>query len=158
MTVSANRFLLEIDGIAGQIEVTEVNAGGITHTPHTYQPGNRPNPARGLGNFEVEEVSFVQARGLGTTATQLVQWLMDCLQGREIRKRNLRVITLDEAGRVPVETVEYLSCLPTGYKPDNFSGSSSDVATFTFTVIPEDMRVIFGRNRVTGVNDFFNRF
>jgi hypothetical protein len=138
---SVNRYILEIDGVPA-VAATEATPPGFKQTPGKYQPGNQPNPTHFRGNFEIEEMTFKHARGIGQAGRELVRWLIDYSRGLAVQKRSLRFITMDETGRSPLETWECLDCVPTMYKPEQGTGTGTDVATFTFSLQPDDARLI----------------
>lgn len=133
------RYILEIDGMPA-IVATEVTPPGKKHTPVKYQPGNEAKPLHIRGNYEVEEMTFKHARFVGQVGADLERWLDDWATGNFIVPLNARFVTLDEAGRTPMETWELLDCVPTMYKPDQSSGAGTNVATFSFSLQPNDAR------------------
>jgi len=135
---SEARFLVEIDGVTG-IVATETTPPGFKHTPVKYQPGNQHKPIHLRGNSEVEEMTFKHARAVNGVGLQLVQWLQDFASGDAVEPRTVRFITMDEAGRNPVETWQLRDCVPTMFKPDSGSGTGTNVATFSFSLQPDDV-------------------
>lgn len=141
MATSKNRFLLEIDGITAVV-ATEATPPGFKHTAVKYQPGNQANPTHFRGNYEIEEFTFKHARAVGAQGRELVRWLMDFARGLVVVKRTVRFITMNEAGRTPVEVWECRDCVPMMYKPDEGNGTSNDVATFSFSVQADDAELL----------------
>lgn len=139
-TASANRFALEIDGI-GRIYATEATPPAKKQTPHKHQPGNQKSPEYGPGNYEIEEMSFKHATAKGTAEDDLAHWLDDYLEGDD-GPRNGRFIRFDAAGRIPVKTWELINCHPVMYKPETHSGTSTEVSEFSFSIQPEEARLI----------------
>lgn len=141
MPSSENRFLLEADGFTG-LMATEVTAPGLKHTPVKYQPGNQLMPILVRGQGEVEEMTFKHARAVGSQGKQLVKWLTDHLRNRAVTTRNFRFLTMSEDGSTVAEEWELLDCMPTMYKPDQSSGTGTNVATFSFSIQPSHARLI----------------
>ena len=139
MPSSENRFVVEVDGVTA-ITATQATPGGIKQTPFKHQPGNQPNPTHGRGNYEIEEFTFKHATAHGNAGAQLRQWLVDYIKGRSVTKRSVRFIVMDEAGRRPVETYELIDCVPTMYKPEQHTGSGTNVSEFSFSLQPDDVR------------------
>jgi phage tail-like protein len=133
-----NRFLIELDGVTA-IRASEVSGGKLKHTPFSLHESNRANPHKGRGNYEVEEVVVKHAHALNETGQEFFSWLIAFARGDEVERRTMRVIVLDEDGRTPVTTYEYLNCVPVTKGPESHSASSSDASMFEFTVAPEDM-------------------
>jgi phage tail-like protein len=136
-----NRFLLEVDGVTA-IVAMEATPPGRKHTPVKYQPGNQSRPIHLRGNTEIEEFTFKHARAIGQVGQQLLTWLIAFDEGDLVETRNVRFITMDETGRTPVETWEMTDCVPTMYKPDSSSGTGNNVASFSFSLQPNNARLI----------------
>lgn len=133
-----NRFLLEIDGIS-VISATEVTMPGMKQTPFKHQPGNQPFPELGRGNYEIEELTFKHAHGVGQAGEEFARRMSLYIQGVVVEKFNARFIVLDEAGRSPVATYELQDCVPTMFKPESHNGSGTNVSQFSCSIQPTDM-------------------
>lgn len=150
MASAETRVILEIDGVPA-ITAMEVTPPKKAHTPVEYQPLNQPMPELIRGSAKIEELTFKHARAVSQVGRDLVQWLDDFVEGIAVVRRNFRLITLDEAGRNPVETWELQDCVPTSYGPDSASNTGTGVASFTFGLRPTNSRLISGtRPRVVG--------
>lgn len=138
---SVNRFRIEVDGVS-VISAVKGTPSGFKQTLGKYQAGNELSPRYFPGNFEVEEMSFTQAHGIGQAGFQLVNWLIDASKGVAVERKTLRYIRMDSTGRTPIDTWECRDCLPTYFKPSDGDGSSTDTATFDFKLQPESVRLI----------------
>ncbi|OLE54590.1 MAG: hypothetical protein AUG51_07340 [Acidobacteria bacterium 13_1_20CM_3_53_8] len=135
------RFLIEIDGVTG-IVATDATPGGVKHTPVKYKPGNARKSIHLPGDHEFEEFSFKHAEIINDVGRQLLQWLLDYSRGVNVTPRTLRRLRMDESGITPVETLELRDCIPTMYKPESSSGTGTGVASFSFSVQPDDIEMI----------------
>jgi phage tail-like protein len=135
--VAEGRYILEIDGVQ-VFAAMEATPPGKKHTPVNYQPGNQRNPQPLPGNFVIEECTFKHAMVINEVGLVLVDWLNGVASGDFVEYKNARFLTLDESGRTPIQTWEMLECLPTMFKPDNVSGTGTNVASFSFSLQPTD--------------------
>ncbi|MGH9944615.1 MAG: hypothetical protein ACRD9R_19895 [Pyrinomonadaceae bacterium] len=141
MPSSENRYLLEIDGVTA-ITATDVTMPGKKHTPFKHQPGNLPRPELGRGNYEIEEMTFMHAHGVGSAGEEIVAWMDAYLSGLLVEKRSARFIVLDEAGRIPVAVYEMIDCVPTMFKAEKHTGSGTNISQFSFSLQPTDMYMV----------------
>ncbi len=134
-------YLIEIDGISA-VRAMNVSGGAMNMTPTLTSEGNRRNPHVGGGNFEVDEVTVKQATALNDTGSEFFSWLNDYARGYTTERRTLRIVELDEDGATPVQTWEYIGCVPTSISPDDRSARGTNSASFTFKLKPEDFRLL----------------
>lgn len=137
---SAAKYRIEIDGLP-VIYATEADLPGKKANLHTHQPGNQVNPVYGPSTIEVEEFTFKHATGQGNVDVQMDAWFDRFHQGLDT-KRNARLVIFDKTGRTPIRTWEMLNCCPTMVKPESHSGNSTDTSLFSFTLQPEQARII----------------
>jgi phage tail-like protein len=132
-------YLVEIEGITS-IRAMNVSGGKVNHTPTLINQGNKSNPNVARGNYEVDEVTIKQATALNDTGREFFAWLYETIKGiGVIERRTLRIIELNENGTTPVQTWEYINCLPTSIQPDDRAARGQNAAAFTFTLKPEDV-------------------
>lgn len=132
-------YLIEIEGIAS-VRAMDVRGGKLDHAPTKVTEGNRPNPRLVRGTYEIGEVTVKQASALNDAGREFFAWLYGVAKGTgPVERRTLRIVTLDETGHTPVETWEYVNCLPTSIQPDDRTARGQNAASFTFGIMPEDV-------------------
>ena len=139
--VSQGHFLIEIDGVTA-IVATKATPPGVKNNLGKYQPGNQPMPTHYPATSEIEEMTFTHARGVNQAGRVLVGWLLDVSTGFSSEKKNLRFITMNPDRKGVRETWELRGCLPTMYKPSGGDGSSTDPATFDFSLQADEARLV----------------
>lgn len=130
-------YLVEVDGVAA-VMASEVEIGGVKHEPFKINVGNRPNPILGRSTYEVEEVKIKNAYALNNEGESLFRMFETYILGTSVTKINMRVVALDQDGKTPVKTHEFIDCVPTMFQPENRKGDSKDAAYFTISFKPED--------------------
>lgn len=136
----ASKFRVEIDGFP-TIYATQADLPEKRAELHRHQPGNQRSPEYGPSSVTVGEFTFRHATGHGNVDLLMMRWFDNFHSGLE-GKRNARCVIYDAAGRTPVRTWEMLNCCPTMVRPENHAGNSNDVSEFSFTLQPEDARLI----------------
>ena len=132
-----NQFVIEVDGI-GQLIATKVDGlDVIKHTPSKLMVGNQPNPIHSRGNYEVGEITVQHAEHLGQAAREVYRWHSDYVNGRDVTRRNARVVQMGEDGASVVAEYVFRNCVPTSFKNDGKDAGSSDPDFFTFGFQPE---------------------
>ena len=134
---SAANYLIEVDGIA-VCEAQEIESGEVKHEPFKIHTGTRPNPILGRGSFEVGEIKVKQCYALNNEGAAFAQAFQDYIRGLNLTKLNIRIVTLDEDGRTPIASDDYIECVPTLFQPDAKKGDSKDAAGFTIGFMPSD--------------------
>ena len=137
MPTANGHYLIEVDGVA-VCEASECETGGAKHEPFKIFLGNRATPILGRGKTEYEEVKLKQAHGLNNEFAEFVRMFKDYIDGVNLTKPTIRVVTLDEDGRTVVCTDEYIDCVPTMYQPEGKKGESKDGSYFTIAFKPSD--------------------
>jgi hypothetical protein len=99
----------------------------------------RPTHVR--GNFKIDACTFKHAIGVGQQGRELVRWLEGWDSGLTVERKNARFITLDEAGRTPIETIEMIDCVPLSYSPNQRTSAGTGVASFDFSLQPSDIKL-----------------
>jgi hypothetical protein len=137
---SASKYRVEINGFP-VIKASKATLGAKKHTPHKHQSGNVRLPEQGPSNLEIEESTFEHATGDGNIDRLFDAWIDNVANGLD-GPRNARVVIFDKTGRIPLRTWELIGCLPTSIKPEDHSGGSNDTSLFSFSLQPDDMRLI----------------
>lgn len=131
-------FLVEVDGVA-VCEASEVEMGGVKHEPFKIHTGTRPNPILGRNKYEVEEVKIKQAHALNSEGVAFARMFQDYILGVNVAKPTIRIVTLDEQGKTPVATDEFVECVPMTFVPENKKGEGgSDASYFSISFKPTD--------------------
>lgn len=130
-------FLVEIDG-TNLVQSQEIDFGEKKNEPFEIYVGNSDLPVIGRGKSKVEEITIKQAYGLNNEAAEFSAMFDDYVRGIDLAKRTVRIIQLDEDGKTPLATHEYLDCVPTGFKPTGKKADSKDAAMFEMKFRPTD--------------------
>lgn len=139
---SEARFEVEIDGIPA-FKATKVSGGSEKHDATKIQVGNDVRPRLSRGMVEPQELQFSIPSGLYDTAIRaLYRWMQRYNDGLDTTRKSGRYITYDETGRIPLETWEFLDCVPVEVKADDKSGDGKNAATVTVTFLPEKVRLV----------------
>ncbi|MCP9494289.1 MAG: phage tail protein [Pyrinomonadaceae bacterium MAG19_C2-C3] len=131
-----NRFIFEMDGVD---EIRASKVAGLTddHTPVNIALGNTAYDEQVRGRAKVEDVSVTVPSGINDTAIrQLARWHRDYVDGIDASPRNARLVVLDEAGAVEIETWELIDCVPRSIKPDDRSADGTGAAMTTIIIKP----------------------
>lgn len=144
-TISENRFSVEFDGIPA-FKATKVNIGEDKHDPVKTKVGNNPRSLLGRGNVEQSETSVTIPSGLYDNSLRALQaWIDAYIEGTtstSTAPKTGRVITYDDTGRMPIETIELRDCVPISLKTDDKSADGNNTATMTMTVMPYEVKRI----------------
>lgn len=138
---SANRFRVEIDGFP-TIWATNADIPEKRANLHQHQPGNVRNPEYGASTFNVGEFTFRQATGKSNVEVMMDDWFNRVHELGVEDKRNARVVIFDKTGRTPLRTWQMDNCLITQIKPGDHAGDSNDTSDFSFTLQPENARLV----------------
>lgn len=141
-TISENRFGVEFDGIPA-FKATKVNIGEDKHDPVKTKIGNNPRSLLGRGNVEQSETTVTIPSGLYDSSLRALQaWFDRYNDGVDTAPKTGRVITYDDTGRTPIETLELRDCVPISLKTDDKSADGNNTATMTLTVMPYQVKRI----------------
>jgi phage tail-like protein len=130
-------FLVEIDGVTA-LEATECTGGDLKHEPVEMSVGTREKPIYGRGKSKIEPVKLKHAKALNNSGAEIYQWFNDFHRGIAVDRRNLRVIQLDEQN-TPVESTDYIDCIPTNFTPVDHKADGKDAAYFSAEFQPSDI-------------------
>lgn len=140
--ISENRFSVEFNGIPA-FKATKVNIGEDKHEPVKTKVGNNPRSILGRGNIEQSETVITIPSGLYDTSLRALQrWIEGYNDGQNTAPKSGRVITYDDTGRTPIETIELRDCVPVSLKSDDKTADGNNTATMTLTVMPYEVKRI----------------
>lgn len=139
MPASAGFYLLEVDGVSGSVEASEISELKLKHEAVQLHVGTREKPIQVRGKSTVEVVTVKHARAFNSVIGEIFQWFNDYTRGVTVEKRNVRVVTMDESGLVPVETVDLIDCVPGELTFESHKGEAKELAMFSFSVQPSDL-------------------
>jgi phage tail-like protein len=127
-------FLVEIDGIP-EFRALSVTGGVETTAPTAIPNGGGTNSEHKVrGNTTVEELTITVAAGMFEPALRAIRaWRRDCRNGSMLR-RNVRRVQLDETGRTPISTIQYLDCWPTSVSPTDNTARGDEPASWTIVL------------------------
>jgi|SRR5205085_10436811 len=141
MPSSDNRFILELDGFPA-IAALDATLPSKAHTPFEHQPGNQAMPDLGRGNFKCDDLTLKHAHNVGGLDDSLARYFDLYTEGIITDKLNGRFMVMDESGLVPVKTYDIIDAVPTMFKPEQHTGTGTNVSSFSFGMRPTNFRLI----------------
>jgi phage tail-like protein len=131
-------FVVEIDGI-GEFRAMRVAGGVETNNFARIGEGNSPFELKVRNTTSVDDLTIEVAMGRYESAMdQLRQWRRDVRDG-VVTRRNVRRVIFDETGRTPVNTIQYLNCLPASVSPADQAARGDNGAMVTIVLTVESV-------------------